>query len=137
MPSTTGVVIGAATGGALGGFWVGADYGVMLGSIIGAAASVIVSRDNNRRKIVHFFLALGAGMLIASSASELIEQVWKYNVSPKITAIAISAMLIPVLYITADKDNLLKAVRRVSGIVERNFSALVDAVKSLRGRGDQ
>ena len=137
MPSTTGVVIGAATGGALGGFWVGADYGVMLGSIIGAAASVIVSRDNNRRKIVHFFLALGAGMLIASSASELIEQVWKYNVSPKITAIAISAMLIPVLYITADKDNLLKAVRRVSGIIERNFSALVDAVKSLRGRGDQ
>lgn len=137
MPSTTGVVIGAATGGALGGFWVGADYGVMLGSIIGAAASVIVSRDNNRRKIVHFFLALGAGMLIASSASELIAQVWKYNVSPKITAIAISAMLIPVLYITADKDNLLKAVRRISGIVERNFSALIDAVKSLRGRGDQ
>lgn len=137
MPSTTGVVIGAATGGALGGFWVGADYGVMLGSIIGAAASVIVSRDNNRRKIVHFFLALGAGMLIASSASELIEQVWKYNVSPKITAIAISAMLIPVLYITADRENLSKAARWVSGIVERNFSALVDALKSLRGRGDQ
>ena len=137
MPSTTGVVIGAATGGALGGFFVGADYGVMLGSVIGAAASVIVSKDNNRRKIVHFFLALGAGMLIASSASELIEQVWKYNVSPKITAIVISALLIPVLYITADKDNLLKAARRVSGIVEKNFSALVDAVKSLRGKGGQ
>lgn len=137
MPSTAGVVIGAATGGALGGFWVGADYGVMLGSIIGATASVVVSKDNNRRKIVHFFLALGAGMLIASSASELIQQVWKYNVSPKITAIAISAMLIPILYVTADRENILKAVRRISGIVERNFSALVDAVKSLRGRGDQ
>jgi len=137
MPSTTGVVIGAATGGALGGFWVGADYGVMLGSIIGAAASVIVSKDNNRRKIVHFFLALGAGMLIASSASELIEQVWKYNVSPKITAIAISAMLIPILYITADRDNLLKVARRISGLIERNFTALIDAVKSLRGGRDQ
>ena len=76
-------------------------------------------------------------MLIASSASELIEQVWKYNVSPKITAIAISAMLIPILYITADRDNLLKVARRISGLIERNFTALIDAVKSLRGGRDQ
>lgn len=137
MPSTTGVVIGAATGGALGGFWVGADYGVMLGSIIGAAASVIVSKDNNRRKIIHFFLALGAGMLIASSASELIEQVWKYNVSPKITAIAISAMLIPILYITADRENLAKVAVWISGVIKDNAAAIVDAIKSRLGKGGQ
>ena len=135
MSTTAGVAIGATAGGALGGFWVGADYGVMLGSIIGAAVSVIVSRDNNRRKIIHFFLALGAGMLIASSASELIEQVWKYNVSPKITAIAISAMLIPILYVTADRENLAKAALWLSGMIKDNATAIVDAIKSFRGKG--
>ncbi|MEQ5070751.1 putative holin, partial [Providencia rettgeri] len=133
MPSTlTGVAVSAAGGGAMGGVLLGADYGVVLGAIIGASVSVIASKDNNKRKILHFFLALGAGVLIAYPASELIAQIWAWNVSPKITAIAISALLIPVLIIVASRDNLLKLFSRIAASIDRNFSSIVQAIKDWR-----
>ncbi|WP_275076729.1 putative holin [Providencia rettgeri] len=92
----------------MGCFLIGADYGVVLGAVIGASVSVIASKDNNRRKIFHFILALGAGILIAKEASEFIAQAWSWEISPKITAIIISALLIPVLVLAANKDNLRK-----------------------------
>ncbi|MEQ5072146.1 hypothetical protein ABN090_20845, partial [Providencia rettgeri] len=69
MSTSIGITLGAAGGGAMGGFLIGADYGVVLGAVIGASVSVIASKDNNRRKILHFILALGAGILIAKEAS--------------------------------------------------------------------
>ncbi|HHN8582430.1 putative holin [Providencia rettgeri] len=136
MPSTlTGVAVSAAGGGAMGGVLLGADYGVVLGAIIGASVSVIASKDNNKRKILHFFLALGAGVLIAYPASELIAQIWAWNVSPKITAIAISALLIPVLIIVASRDNLLKLFSRIAASIDRNFSSIVQAIKDWRNKG--
>ncbi|QZY63219.1 phage holin family protein [Providencia rettgeri] len=132
---TAGIAVGGAVGGSLGGMLFGADYGVVLGAIIGASVSVIASKDNNKRKILHFFLALGAGVLIAYPASELIAQIWAWNVSPKITAIAISALLIPVLIIVASRDNFLKLFNRIAASIDRNFSSIVQAIKDWRKKG--
>lgn len=135
MPSTLGIAAGAASGGAMGGLLIGADYGVVLGAIIGASASVIASKDNNRRKIIHFFLALGAGILIAYPVSELIAQIWEWDVSPKITAIGISALLIPVLVLAANKDNITKLLSKVGASIDRNFSSVTQAIKDWKNKG--
>lgn len=135
MSTTTSIILGATGGGAVGGLLVGVDYGVILGAIIGASASVIASKDNNRRKIFHFILAFGAGVLIAKEASEFIAQVWKWDVSPKITAIAISALLIPILIIVANKDNLIKLFSRILLSIDKNFSSITQAIKDWRNKG--
>ncbi|WBA58417.1 putative holin [Providencia sp. 21OH12SH02B-Prov] len=135
MSTSLGIAIGAAGGGAMGGILVGADYGVVLGAIIGASASVIASKDNNRRKILHFILALGAGILIAKEASDVIAQIWNWDISPKITAIAISALLIPVLVLMANKDNLRKLFSRIMASIDKNFSTITQAIKDWRNKG--
>ena len=135
MSTSIGITLGAAGGGAMGGFLIGADYGVVLGAVIGASVSVIASKDNNRRKILHFILALGAGILIAKEASDLIAQVWQWEISPKITAIVISALLIPVLVLAANKDNLRKLFSRIAASIDRNFSSIVQAIKDWRNKG--
>ncbi|EOF5041632.1 putative holin [Providencia rettgeri] len=135
MSTSIGITLGAAGGGAMGGFLIGADYGVVLGAIIGASASVIASRDNNRRKILHFILALGAGILIAKEASDVISQIWSWDISPKIMAIVISALLIPVLVLAANKDNLKKLFSRIFASIDRNFSSITQAIKDWRNKG--
>lgn len=135
MSTSLGITLGAAGGGAMGGLLVGADYGVVLGAIIGASASVIASKDNNRRKILHFILALGAGILIAKEASDVIAQIWNWDISPKITAIAISALLIPVLVLMANKDNLRKLFSRIMASIDKNFSTITQAIKDWRNKG--
>ena len=119
----------------MGGILVGADYGVILGAVIGASASVIASKDNNRRKILHFIIALGAGILIARETSDFIAQVWSWDISPKITAIVISALLIPILIIVANKDNLIKLFSRILSSVDKNFSSVIQAIKDWRNKG--
>lgn len=136
MSSTATVItLGAAGGGAMGGILVGADYGVILGAVIGASASVIASKDNNRRKILHFIIALGAGILIARETSDFIAQVWSWDISPKITAIVVSALLIPVLLVFANRDNISKALRAVWLLVRENLSSAIQAVKDWHNRG--
>ncbi|HEC8323439.1 TPA: hypothetical protein RG501_RS06130 [Providencia rettgeri] len=135
MSTSLGITLGAAGGGAMGGLLVGADYGVVLGAIIGASASVIASKDNNRRKILHFILALGAGILIAKEASDVIAQIWNWDISPKITAIAISALLIPILVLMANKDNLRKLFSRIMASIDKNFSTITQAIKDWRNKG--
>lgn len=135
MNTSLGIPLGAAGGGAMGGLLVGADYGVVFGAIIGASASVIASKDNNRRKILHFILAIGAGILIAKEASDVIAQIWNWDISPKITAIAISALLIPVLVLMANKDNLKKLFSRIMTSVDKNFSTITQAIKDWRNKG--
>lgn len=135
MSTSIGITLGAAGGGAMGGFLIGADYGVVLGAVIGASVSVIASKDNNRRKILHFILALGAGILIAKEASDFIAQVWQWEISPKITAIIISALLIPVLVLAANKDNLRKLFSRIAASIDRNFSSIVHTIKDWRNKG--
>lgn len=135
MSTSIGITLGAAGGGAMGGFLIGADYGVVLGAIIGASASVIASRDNNRRKILHFILALGAGILIAKEASDAISQIWSWDISPKIMAIVISALLIPVLVLAANKDNLKKLFSRIFTSIDKNFSSITQAIKDWRNKG--
>lgn len=135
MSTSLGITLGAAGGGAMGGLLVGADYSVVLGAIIGASASVIASKDNNRRKILHFILALGAGILIAKEASDVIAQIWNWDISPKITAIAISALLIPVLVLMANKDNLRKLFSRIMTSIDKNFSTITQAIKDWRNKG--
>nr|ELR5038776.1 hypothetical protein [Providencia stuartii] len=135
MSTSLGITLGAAGGGAMGGLLVGADYGVVLGAIIGASASVIASKDNNRRKILHFILALGAGILIAKEASDVIAQIWNWDISPKIMAIAISALLIPVLVLMANKDNLRKLFSRIMTSIDKNFSTITQAIKDWRNKG--
>ncbi|EKT66916.1 MULTISPECIES: putative holin [Providencia] len=135
MSTSIGITLGAAGGGAMGGFLIGADYGVVLGAIIGASASVIASRDNNRRKILHFILALGAGILIAKEASDVISQIWSWDISPKIMAIVISALLIPVLVLAANRDNLKKLFSRVFTSIDKNFSSVTQAIKDWRNKG--
>lgn len=135
MSTSIGITLGAAGGGAMGGFFIGADYGVVLGAIIGASVSVIASRDNNRRKILHFILALGAGILIAKEASDVISQIWSWDISPKIMAIVISALLIPVLVLAANKDNLKKLFSRIFASIDRNFSSITQAIKDWRNKG--
>lgn len=135
MSTSIGITLGAAGGGAMGGFLIGADYGVVLGAIIGASASVIASRDNNRRKILHFILALGAGILIAKEASDVISQIWSWDISPKIMAIVISALLIPVLVLAANKDNLKKLFSRIFTSIDKNFSSITQAIKDWRNKG--
>ncbi|MEY0300803.1 putative holin [Providencia manganoxydans] len=135
MSTSLGIPLGAAGGGAMGGLLVDADYGVVFGAIIGASASVIASKDNNRRKILHFILALGAGILIAKEASDVIAQIWNWDISPKITAIAISALLIPVLILMANKDNLKKLFSRIMTSVDKNFSTITQAIKDWRNKG--
>ncbi|MCW2254062.1 zinc transporter ZupT [Providencia alcalifaciens] len=132
---TASIAVGGAIGGSIGGTLFGADYGVVLGAIIGASVSVIASKDNNKRKILHFFLALGAGVLIAYPASELIAQIWAWNVSPKITAVVVSALLIPILIVVANRDNLLKLFSRIAASIDRNFSNIVQAIKDWRNKG--
>nr|WP_278979202.1 putative holin [Providencia alcalifaciens] len=135
MSTSIGITLGAAGGGAMGGFLIGADYGVVLGAIIGASASVIASRDNNRRKILHFILALGAGILIAKEASDVISQIWSWDISPKIMAIVISALLIPVLVLVANRDNLKKLFSRTFTSIDKNFSSITQAIKDWRNKG--
>ncbi|WP_272521709.1 putative holin [Providencia sp. PROV202] len=135
MSTSIGITLGAAGGGAMGGFLIGADYGVVLGAIIGASASVIASRDNNRRKILHFILALGAGILIAKEASDVISQIWSWDISPKIMAIVISALLIPVLVLAANRDNLKKLFIRTFTSIDKNFSSITQAIKDWRNKG--
>ncbi|ATG17152.1 hypothetical protein CO695_12920 [Providencia alcalifaciens] len=135
MSTSIGITLGAAGGGAMGGFLIGADYGVVLGAIIGASASVIASRDNNRRKILHFILALGAGILIAKEASDVISQIWSWDISPKIMAIVISALLIPVLVLAANRDNLKKLFSRIFTSIDKNFSSITQAIKDWRNKG--
>ncbi|EJD6498519.1 putative holin [Providencia rettgeri] len=132
---TAGIAVGGAVGGSLGGMLFGADYGVVLGAIIGASVSVIASKDNNRRKILHFILAFCAGILVAKEASEVIAQIWTWNISPRIMAIVVSALLIPVLVLAANKDNLRKLFSRIAASIDRNFSSIVQAIKDWRNKG--
>ncbi len=135
MSTSIGITLGAAGGGAMGGFLIGADYGVVLGAVIGASVSVIASKDNNRRKILHFILALGVGILIAKEASDVISQIWSWDISPRIMAVIISALLIPVLVLAANKDNLRKLFGRIAASIDRNFSSIVQAIKDWRNKG--
>lgn len=132
---TASIAVGGAVGGSIGGMLFGADYGVVFGAIIGASASVIASKDNNKRKILHFILALGAGVLIAYPTSEFIFEMWQKSVSPKITAIVVSALLIPILVIVANRDNLLKLFSRIASSIDRNFSSIIQAIKDWRNKG--
>lgn len=136
MPSTlTGVAVSAAGGGAMGGVLLGADYGVILGAIIGASASVIASKDNNLQKVINFFLALGSGSLLAHPFSEMVQEFWQKDISPKITAIIVSALLIPILVLGANKDNLKKLFGRVGASIDKNFSSITQAIKDWRNKG--
>jgi len=95
------------------------DYGVLLGSIIGASVSVIASKEKNIRKMLHFVLALFAGILVALPASDLISQMWSLNVSPKITAIVLSSLLIPILFSVSGNESVEEVCRKILNYIER------------------
>lgn len=119
--TAAGVAFGAASGGAIGGLLAGADYGVALGAVIGASVSVIASKENNLRKLLHFFLAFCAGLIIAFPASDMIADIWAVKVSPRFVAIIAAAMVIPILLLLSSAENIEKTAKWISGFISRRF----------------